>query len=186
MYLSIFRVDPLGIVTELPERTLAVCSWMMFSAIRAACRVRARLVCSSGLDGRLGFEVALAKTTRMTMGFRLVRASAVAAVQLGCLAPSDCVASAPASLTKGSTSIGGCSVYIAAASAEEKRLVDDASGTGPSLGVPDVDVHLSSCTCIRVAYNAGICSVLEVFDQGRSCNDSFHLGNGGFDLVDKV
>jgi len=92
---------------------------MTFSAVRAACWVRARLVCSSGRDGRFGFEVSLAKSARMTMGFRLVRAGAVAAAQLGCFAPSDCVAPPPASLTEGSTSIGGCSAYIAAASAEE-------------------------------------------------------------------
>jgi len=185
-YLGIFCVDPLGIVAVAPERTLAVCCWMTFSAIRAVCRVRAWLVCSSGRDGRFGFEVSLAKSTRMTMGFRLVRAGAVAAAQLGCFAPSDCVAPAPASLTEGSTSIGGCSTYIAAASAEEKGLVDDAPGAGPSLGVPDVDVHLGGCTRVRVAYDAGFSSVLEVFGERRSCNSSFHLCNGGFNLVDKV
>jgi len=122
----------------------------------------------------------------MTMGFRLVRARAVAAAQLGCFAPSDCVAPAPALLTEGSNSIGGCSAYIAAASAKEKGLVDNAPGVGPSLGVPDVDVHLGSCTRVRVAYDAGFRSVLEVFGEGGSCNSSFHLSNGGFNLVDKV
>jgi len=153
-YLGIFRVDPLGIVTVAPERTLAVCCWMTFSAVRAVCRVRAGLVCSSGWDGRFGFEVSLAKSARMMMGFRLVRAGAVAAAQLGCFAPSDCVAPAPALLTEGSTSIGSCSAYIAAASAEKKGLVDDAPGMGPSLGVPDVDVHLGGCTRVGIAYDA--------------------------------
>jgi len=106
MYLGIFRVDPLGIVAVVPERTLAVRCWMTFSAVRAACQVRAGLVCSSGRDGRFGFEVSLAKSARMTMGFQLVRAGAVAAAQLACFAPSDCVAPAPALLTEGSTSIG--------------------------------------------------------------------------------
>jgi len=115
-----------------------------------------------------------------------MRAGAVAAVQLGCFAPSDCLAPAPALLTKGSTSIGSCSTYIAAASAEKKGLVDDAPGTGPSLGVPDVDVHFGGCTCIRVVYDAGFCSVLEVFGQEGSCDSSFHLSNSGFNLVDKV
>ena len=183
-YLSIFRIDPLGIVAVAPERTLAVCCWMTFSAVGAACRVRAWLVCSSGQDGWFGFEVSLAKSARM--GFQLVRAGAVAAAQLGCFAPSDCVAPAPASLTEGSTGIGGCSAYIAAASAEKKRLVDDASGTGPSLGVPDVDVHLGGCTCVGIAYDAWFCSILEVFGKGGSCNSSFHLLDSGFDLVDKV
>ena len=125
-YLGIFRVDPLGIVAVAPERTLAVRCWMTFSAVRAARRVRAGLVGSSGRDRQFGFEVSLAKSARMTMRFRLMGAGAVAAAQLGCLAPSDCVAPSPASLTEGSTSIGGCSTYIAAASAEEKGLVDDA------------------------------------------------------------
>jgi len=185
-YLGIFRIDPLGIVAVAPEWTLAVRCWVTFSAVGAACRVRAWLVCSSGQDGRFGFEVSLAKSAHMTMGFRLVRAGAVAAAQLGCFAPSDCVASAPASLTEGSTSIGGCSAYIAAASAEKKRLVDDASGAGPSLGVPDVDVHLGGCTRVGVAYDAWFCSILEVFGKGGSCNSSFHLLDSGFDLVDKV
>ena len=185
-YLGIFRVDPLGIIAVAPEWTLAVCRWMTFSAVGAVCQVRAWLVCSSGWDGRFGFEVSLAKSAHMTMGFRFVRAGAVAAAQLGCFAPSNCVAPAPASLTEGSTSIGGCSVYIAAASAEEEGLVDNAPGTGPSLGVPYVDVHLGGCTRVRVAYDAGFRSVLEVFSKGGSCNSSFHLSNGGFDLVDKV
>jgi len=118
-YLGILRVDPLGVVAVAPEWTLAVRCWMMFSAVGAACRVRAWLVCSSGRDGRFSSEVSLTKSASMTMGFRLVRAGAVAATQLGCFAPSDCVAPAPASLTEGSTGIGGCSAYIAAASAEE-------------------------------------------------------------------
>jgi len=185
-YLGIFCIDPLGVIAVAPERTLAVRCWMMFSAVRAACWVRAGLVRSSWGDRRFGFEVALAKSARMTMGFRLVRAGAVAAAQLGCFAPSNCVAPAPASLTEGSTSIGGCSAYIAAASAKKKGLVDDAPGTGPSLGVPDIDVHLGGCTCIRIAYDAGFCSVLEVFGEGGSCNSSFHLSNGSFNLVDKV
>jgi len=29
-------------------------------------------------------------------------------------------------------------------------------------------------------------SVLEVFGKGGSCDSSFHLGDGGFNLVDKV
>jgi len=185
-YLGIFCVDPLGIIAVVPEQTLAVRCWMTFSAVRAACQMRARLVCSSGRDGRLGFEVALTKSARMTMGFQLMRAGAVAAVQLGCFAPSDCVAPMPASLTEGSTSIGSCSVYIAAASAEKERLVNNASGMGPSLGVPDVDVHLGDSTHIGVAYNAGFRSVLEVLGQGGSYNSSFHLSNSGFDLVKKV
>ena len=110
----------------------------------------------------------------------------MAAAQLGCFAPSDCVAPAPASLTKGSTSIGGCSAYITAASAEEERLVDNTSGAGPSLGAPNVDVHLSSGACIGVAYNAGFRRVLEVLGQGGSCDSGFHLSDGSFDLVDKV
>jgi len=183
MYLSIFRVDPLGIVVVAPEWTLAVRCWMIFSAIGAACQVRARLVCSSGQDGWFGFEVSLAKSACMTIGFRLMGAGAVAAGQLGCFAPSNCVAPAPASLTKGSTSIGGCSTYIAAASAEEKGLVNDA---GPSLGVPDVDVHFGGCTRVGVAYDAGFCSVLEVFGERGSCNSSFHLSDSSFNLVDKV
>jgi len=112
-YLGIFRVDPLGIIVVVPEWTLAVRCWMTFSAVGAACWLMAWLVCSSGQDGRFGFEVSLAKSARMTMGFRLVRAGAVAAAQLGCFAPSDCVAPAPASLTEGSTSIGSCSAYMA-------------------------------------------------------------------------
>ena len=100
-YLGIFRVDPLGIVAVAPERTIVVHCWMTFSAVRAACQVRAWLICSSEWDGRFGFEVALAKSACMTMGFRLVRAGAVAAAQLGCFAPSDCVAPAPALLTEG-------------------------------------------------------------------------------------
>jgi len=79
---------------------------MTFSAVGAACQVRAWLVCSSGRDRQFGFEVSLAKSARMTMGFRLVRARAVAAAQLGCFAPSNCVAPVPALLTEGSTSIG--------------------------------------------------------------------------------
>jgi len=185
-YLGILRVDPLGVIAVALERTLAVRCWMTFSAVRAACRVRAWLVCSSGRDGRFGFEVSLAKSAHVTMGFRLVGAGAVAAAQLGCFAPSDCVAPTPASLTKGSTSIGGFSAYIAAASAEEEGLVDDAPGAGPSLGVPDIDVHLSGCTRVRVAYDAWFSSVLEVFGEGGSCDSSFHLSDGGFDLVDKV
>jgi len=110
----------------------------------------------------------------------------VAAAQLGCFAPSDCVAPAPAALTKGSTSIGGCSTYIAAASAKEKGLVDDAPSAGPSLGVPDVDVHLGGCNRVGIAYNVGFCSILEVFGEGGSCDSSFHLSNGSFNLVDKV
>ena len=66
-YLGILRVDPLGVIAVAPERTFAVRCWMTFSAVRAACRVRARLVCSSGRDGRFGFEVSLAKSARMTM-----------------------------------------------------------------------------------------------------------------------
>ena len=112
-YLGTFCIDPLGIIVVAPERTLVVRCWMTFSAVRAACQVRARLVCSSGRDGRFGFEVALAKSAHMTMGFRLVRAGTVAIAQLGCLAPTDCVAPVPASLTEGSTSIGRCSAYIA-------------------------------------------------------------------------
>jgi len=185
-YLGIFHVNPLGIVAVAPERTLAVCCWVTFSAVRAACRVRAGLVCSSGQDGRFGFEVSLAKSARMTMGFRLVGAGAVAAAQLGCFAPSNCVAPTPASLTEGSTSIGSCSAYIAAASAEEEGLVDNAPGAGPSLGVPNIDVHLSGCTRVGVAYDAWFSSVLEVFGEGGSCDGSFHLSDGGFDLVDKV
>jgi len=77
-YLGMFRVDPLGIIAVVPERTLAVCCWVTFSAVRAACRVRARLVCSSGRDGWFGFEVSLAKSARMTVRFRLMRAGAVA------------------------------------------------------------------------------------------------------------
>jgi len=92
MYLGIFRVNPLGIVAVAPEQTFAVRCWMTFSAVGAVCRVRAWLVCSSGQDGQFGFEVSLAKSACMTMGFRLVRAGAVAASQLGCFAPSDCVA----------------------------------------------------------------------------------------------
>jgi len=180
-YLGILRVDQLGVIAVAPEQTLAVRCWMMFSAVRAACRVRAGLVRSSGWDGRFGFEVSLAKSARMTMGFRLVRDGAVAAAQLGCFAPSDCVAPAPALLTKGSTGM-----YIAAASAEKKGLVDNAPGTGPSLGVPDVDVHLGGCTRVGVAYDAGFSSILEVFGKGGSCNSSFHLSDGGFNLVDKV
>ena len=185
-YLGIFRVNPLGIIAVAPERTLAVRCWMTFSAVRAACWVRAGLVCSSGRDGRFGFEVSLAKSARMTMGFRLVRAGAVAAAQLGCFAPSDCVAPAPASLTEGSTSIGSCSAYIAAASAEEMGLVDDAPGAAPSLGVPDVDIHLGGCTRVRIAYDAGFSSVLEIFGEGGSCDGSLHLSNSSFNLVDKV
>jgi len=175
MYLGIFRVDLLGIVAVAPEWTLAVRCWMTFSAVRAACRVRAWLVCSSGWDGRFGLEVSLAKTARMTMGFRLVRAGAVAAAQLGCFAPSDCVAPTPASLTKGSTSINGCSAYLAAASAKEWRLVDNASGAGPSLGVPDVDVHLSSCTCVGVAYHrmCGSAAYLKFSARGEAAIAAF-------------
>ena len=98
-YLGIFRIDPLGIVAVAPERTFAVRCWMTFFAVRAACRVRAGLVCSSGRDGRFGFEVSLAQSAHMTMRLRLMRAGAMAATQLGCFAPSDCVAPAPASLT---------------------------------------------------------------------------------------
>jgi len=185
-YLGIFCIDPLGVVVVAPERTLAVRCWMTFSAIRAACWVKAGLVCSSWRDGRFGFEVPLAKSARMMLGFRLVGARTVAAVQLGCFAPSNCVAPAPASLTKGSTSIGGCSAYIAAASTEKKGLVDNSPSTGPNLGVPDIDVHLGGCTRVGVAYDAGFSSVLEVFCEGGSCDSSFHLSNGGFDLVDQV
>jgi len=185
-YLGIFRVDLLGIVMVAPERTLAVHCWMTFSAVRAVCRVRARLVCSGGWDRWFGFEVALAKSARMTMGFRLVGAGTVAAAQLGCFAPSNCVAPMPASLTEESTSIGSCSAYIAAASAKEERLVDNASGAGPSLGVPNVDVHLRSGARIGVAYNAGFRCVLEILSQAGSCNSSFHLSDSSFDLVDKV
>jgi len=112
-YLGIFSSDPLGIVAVAPERTRAVCCGVMFSAVGAACQVRAGLVCSSGWNGRFGFEVSLAQSACMMMCLRLVRPSAVAAAQLGCLAPSDCVAPTPASLTEGSTRIGGCSAYVA-------------------------------------------------------------------------
>jgi len=68
-YLSILCVDPLGVIAVAPEQTLAVRRWMMFSAVGAACQVRAWLVCSSGRDGQFGFEVSLAKSARMMMGF---------------------------------------------------------------------------------------------------------------------
>jgi len=185
-YLGIFGRDPLGIVAVAPERTCTVRCRVMFSAVGAARRVRAWLVRSSGWNGQGCFEVSLAEPTCMTMCLRLVRPGAVAAAQLGCLAPSDCVAPPPASLTEGSTRIGGCSADVAAASAKEDGLVDNALCVGPCLGVPDVDVHLGGCTCVRVAYDAGVRSVLEVFGQGGGCNSSLHLGHGGLNLVDKV
>ena len=69
MYLGIFCIDPPGIVVVAPERTLAVHCWVTFSAIGAACQVRAGLVCRGGLDRWFGFEVTLAKSAHMTMGF---------------------------------------------------------------------------------------------------------------------
>jgi len=186
MYLGIFGRDPLGIVAVAPERTCTVRCGVMFSAVGAARRVRAWLVRSSGWNGRGCFEVALAKSARMTVCLRLVTPGAVAAAQLGCLAPSDCVAPSPATLTEGSTRIGGCSAYIAAASAAENGLVDDSLCAGPCLGVPNVDVHLGGCTSVRVAYDAWVCSILEVLGQGGGCDSSLHLSHSGPNLVDKV
>ena len=65
-------------------------------------------------------------------------------------------------------------------------MMHEAPGAGPSLGVPDIDVHFGGCTRVRVAYDAGFSSVLEVLGKGGSCDSSFHLCNSGFNLVDKV